>query len=75
MSDPTDEALASEIEVLEDLGTAPRVLQGLAFLRELQRHRATMARIEEWARELDDTDFVVVGPAIARRLRNRIKGG
>lgn len=50
---PTDDAaLAEEIRVLEDLGMqSPRVAQGIAFLRELQRHRAAIAADKERVRE------------------------
>jgi len=46
-----------------------------ALLAEVKRHRAMVARLEEWAQDLDDGDFGdIAGPAIARRLRNRMEG-
>lgn len=71
--EPTDENLASEIRVLEDMQQTPRVAQGLAFLRELQQLRAMVARLEALADKLDgreDRDSW----DIALRIRNAIEG-
>lgn len=55
-------------------------LHGIAdkALSELQRHRATMKRLEEWAAELDDRDWEAMGRtqhnwAFAAELRKRMR--
>ena len=43
----------------------------LSAVAELRRHRAMVKRLEEWAEQLDEPGK---GRALARELRNRMKG-
>ena len=44
------------------------------LLDEVREHRATMARLAEWANELRGATRVGVGPFLAQELENRIAG-
>lgn len=41
------------------------------LIQEIRRHRAMVKRLEEWAEQLDEPGK---GRALARELRNRMKG-
>lgn len=74
MGDLSDEELRARLKyAMGELHGAPFVQP----LRELQRHRAMVKRLEAWTEELDKDVHAAggtgVGPFVAAELRNRMK--